>query len=53
MFDGYTTAQLVGLRSLCVDLIEDATDMRKAADALVLLELLDKELAEHELKPAA
>jgi len=52
-FDHYTTDQLVELRSLCADMVEETTDAQKRADALLLLKHIDKELAMRELKQAA
>jgi hypothetical protein len=50
MFDGYTTDQLLELRSLCADTIELADDVEKRADILLLLEHIDEELAIREPK---
>jgi len=53
MLDSYTTNQLVTLRSLCADMIEETSDVQQRADALLLLEQIDKELALRELKHSA
>jgi hypothetical protein len=53
MFEGYTINQLLKLRSLCADTIEQADDVRKRADTLLLLEYIDEELAIREHKQSA
>jgi hypothetical protein len=45
MLDDYTTNQLLELRLLCAGLIEQTEDIRKRADALLLIEYIDEELA--------
>lgn len=45
MFDDYTTDQLVELRAMCADVIERAEDVEHRADALVVIEHIDQELA--------
>ena len=45
MFDEYTTEQLVHLRLLCADAIERNEDIKQRADALLLLEYVEEELA--------
>ena len=53
MFEGYTINQLLKLRSLCTATIEQADDIRKRADTLLLLEYIDEELAIREHKQSA
>jgi hypothetical protein len=53
MFEGYTITQLLNLRSLCADTIEQADDVKKRADTLLLLEYIDEELAIREHKQSA
>ena len=53
MFDGYTTNQLLKLRSLCADIIERADEAQTRADALLLLGYIDEELAMREQKKIA
>jgi hypothetical protein len=53
MFEGYTINQLLELRSLCADTIEQADDVRKRADTLLLLDFIDEELAIREHKQSA
>lgn len=53
MFEGYTNSQLLDLRSLCADTIEDADSLQKRADTLLLLEYIDEELAIRQYKKLA
>jgi hypothetical protein len=53
MFDEYTTDRLVELRSLWTVMIEEAEDIERRADALLLLERIDEELAIRDSKQAA
>jgi hypothetical protein len=50
MFEDYTINQLLALRSLCADTIERADEVQKRANALLLLEYIDEELAIREPK---
>jgi len=52
MFDDYTTDQLVNLRILCVDL-EKTQEVRQRADAHLLLQYIEEELALRALKRSA
>ncbi len=45
MFYGYTTAQLLHLRALCYELLEQTEDVIKTADLLLLLEHIETELS--------
>jgi hypothetical protein len=53
MFDEYTTGKLVGLRSICADMIEETDDIEIGADALLLLKRIDEELVMRDSKQAA
>jgi hypothetical protein len=53
MFDEYSTKKLVELRSLCADMVEETDGIQERADALLLLEHIDKELAMREMKQSA
>jgi hypothetical protein len=53
MFEDYTINQLLNLRSLCADTVEQADDVHKRADTLLLLEYIDEELAMREHKRSA
>lgn len=45
MFEDYTTEQLVTLRFMCAELVEKTHDLEQRADALLLMEYIEEELA--------
>jgi len=45
MFDDYTIEQLINLRLLCAAAIEKNEDIEQRADALLLLQYIEEELA--------
>lgn len=53
MFDDYTTNQLVHLRALCADFIEQTDELEKRADAMLILQHIEEELAMRELRQSA
>jgi hypothetical protein len=52
MFDDYTHAQLVELRLICIAMAEQGSSTEQRADALLLLEYIDQELAIRERRKA-
>lgn len=53
MFDGYTMNQLLELRAMCADMIEQTDEIQRRADNLLFLQHIDEELAEREYKKSA
>ncbi len=53
MFEDYNTHQLLALRSLCADLVEQTGDVRQRADTLLVFECVEEELAMREQKKSA
>lgn len=53
MFDEYTMNQLVELRAMCADIIEQTGDIQKRADTLLILQHIEEELALREHKKSA
>jgi hypothetical protein len=53
VFEDYTSKQLIELRSLCAELIERTAALEQRADALLILENIDRELALRGEKEAA
>lgn len=53
MFDEYTTNQLIELRALCADIIERTEGVEQRADALLILQGIEEELAMREYKKTA
>ena len=53
MFDDYTNKQLFELRSLCADIVERSDEVEKRADALLVLQHIDEELAMRDQKKSA
>jgi hypothetical protein len=51
MFDGYTTEQLLELRSLCADIV--AEEGAERSDALLILNYIDEEFRMREWGKAA
>jgi hypothetical protein len=48
MFDEYTKTQLLELRRVCADTVERGSTTEELADALLLLDCIDQELATRE-----
>jgi len=53
MFEDYTTKQLLELRCLCAEIAEQADEVEERADALLVLEYIDKELTLREERQSA